>query len=146
VESDLPVVSERAMYWPGGYTTWNEAHNSFGVTGTAEAWGLAEGRVGGAEGFESFLCIANPNATATRVRVTFLRSNGSTVVKEYDLLPTSRFNVWVNTMVPELADESFGAVVETTDGRQIAVERAMYWNAGGQPWAGGTNAVGIRIR
>ena len=43
--SDVPVIAERAMYWPAA--DWGEAHNSFGVTETATKWGLAEGRVGG---------------------------------------------------------------------------------------------------
>ena len=37
VEADLPVVSERAMYWPGW--PWQEAHDSFGQTVTATALG-----------------------------------------------------------------------------------------------------------
>src|SRR4029453_10511876 len=31
VQSDVPIVSERSMYWPGDPASWNEAHNSFGV-------------------------------------------------------------------------------------------------------------------
>ncbi len=55
--------------------------------------------------------------------------------------PTTRFNVYVNGMVPELANEDFAAVIEVTNGVPIAAERALYWNSGGQTWAGGTNAT-----
>ena len=53
VTSDVPVISERSMYWPGEYAQWYEAHNSFGVTSTGVAWGLAEGRFGFAQKFET---------------------------------------------------------------------------------------------
>ena len=48
-------------------------------------------------------------------------------------------------MVPELANETFGALIEVTNGVGIAVERAMYSNALGQVWAAGTNALATRL-
>ncbi len=48
VVSTVPVVVERAQYWP--QPAWHEAHNSFGVTSAATTWGLAEGRIGGSRG------------------------------------------------------------------------------------------------
>jgi hypothetical protein len=133
------------MYWPGQFSTWAEAHNSFGVTEAATRWGLAEGRVGGPFAFETYILLANPNPTAATVRVTFLRESGAPVVKTFTVSPTSRFNVAVNSMAPELANESFGAVIEVTNGVPIAVERAMYWNSAGVVWAGGSNATAVRL-
>ena len=92
--------------------------------------------------FETYILLANPNAAAVNVTITFLRTDGTTVVRTYSVPPTSRFNVYVNG-VPELANESVGAVIEAT--APIAVERAMYWNALGFIWAGGTNAGGTRL-
>jgi uncharacterized repeat protein (TIGR01451 family) len=146
VTSDVPVIVERAMYWPAPFTTWAEAHNSFGVTETALRWGLAEGRVGGPHAFETYVLLANPNATAAEVRLTFLREDGTTVVKDYTVAPTSRFNVPVNAFVPELADEDFAVVIEVRNGVPIAVERALYNNdAAGTWWAAGTNATATRL-
>jgi Ca2+-binding RTX toxin-like protein len=146
VTSDQPVIVERAMYWPGSGLEWYEAHNSFGSTGVGTKWGLAEGRVGMAQGFESYILLANANATqAANVRITFLRAVGAPVVKTYTVNPTTRFNVQVSTMVPELADETFGALIEVTNGVGISVERAMYSNALGAVWAAGTNAFGTRL-
>ncbi len=145
VVSDVPVVSERAMYWAGASNTWSEAHNSFGVTATARAWALAEGRVGGPSEFETYVLIANPSSTIAQVRATFLRTTGSTVVKSYDVPPTSRFNIWVNAMVPELANEDFGVLIEVVNDVNVAVERAMYWTSGGVSFAGGTNATAVRL-
>ena len=48
----------------GGFTSWFEAHNSFGLTAIGPKWGMAEGRVGGPRGFETYILLANPNATA----------------------------------------------------------------------------------
>jgi hypothetical protein len=48
-------------------------------------------------------------------------------------------------MVPEMADESFGTLIESTNGVNIAVERSLYWTANGIFWAGGTNALGTPL-
>jgi hypothetical protein len=143
VTSDLPVVSERAMYWAGAANTWYEAHNSFGLTTTGTKWGLAEGRVGQARGYETYVLLANPGDVTATVTVVFLRTNGTTVTKVFSVRPTSRFNVYVNGDVPELQNEDFAVVIEST--QPIAVERAMYWNANGVFWAAGTNATGARL-
>ena len=133
------------MYWIGGFTTWYEAHNAFGVTATGPKWGLAEGRVGTTFGYQTFILLANATATAATVQITYLKTDGTTVVKTYTVGPTSRFNVFVNAVVPELADESFAALIEVTNGVAIAVERALYWNNGAQIWGGGTNATAVRL-
>ena len=58
--------------------------------------------------------------------MTFLKTDGTTVVKNFTVQPTSRFNVAVRAIVPEIANESFGTLIEVTNGVGIAVERAMY--------------------
>lgn len=40
--------------------------------------------------------------------------------------------------------EQFGVVVDAT--QPIVVERAMYWNGGGQFWGAGTNETAVRLR
>jgi len=50
----------------------------------------------------------------------------------------------VSSAVPELVDETFGALIEVS-GMPISVERAMYSNALGQVWAAGTNALATRV-
>jgi hypothetical protein len=143
VVSDVPVISERAMYWPGNFTQWYDAHSSFGVTRTALKWGLAEGRVGGAPGFDTFILLANTGASAAEVRVTYLRENGTTVVRTHTVPPTSRTSLWVNALVTELSNESFAAIIEVLNGVPIVVERALYNSSKGVAFAGGTNAVGV---
>jgi autotransporter-associated beta strand protein len=141
VASDVPIVSERSMYWPGDATPFGEGHNSSGVVATATRWGLAEGRIGAPRNFTTYILLANPTTTAANVTVTYLREAGAPVTKTYTVPPTSRFNIDVAGVVPELRDESFGARIEVTNGVPIAVERSLYWDANGIFWAGGTNAL-----
>lgn len=146
VTADVPVVAERAMYWPGPPSQWHEAHNSVGATAVGTRWGLAEGRVGLAQGFDTYILLANASqAQAAQVRITFLRTNGTTVEKTFTVNPTSRLNVHVNAQVPELQNETFGALVEVTNGVGIFVERALYSNSLGVIWAAGTNALATRL-
>ncbi len=147
VTATQPIIVERAMYWPGNGLEWSEAHNSFGVTGTGTRWGLAEGRVGTDKAFATYILLANPSTTsAAQVRITYLRSNGAApLVRTYTVNPVTRFNIDVNSRVPELANESFGALIEVTNGVGIVVERSLYNNALGQIWAAGTNALGTRL-
>jgi autotransporter-associated beta strand protein len=148
VSSNVPVVSERAMYWPGepGLPI-GEGHASSGLTSTARRWALAEGRVGGPEAFATYILIANPETAGSAfVLVRFLRENGRPpLVKEYNIAAGVRFNLDVATEIPELQNESFGTSIEVMIGSAIAVERSLYWNANGVFWAGGTNALGSRL-
>jgi hypothetical protein len=145
VESDVPIVSERSMYWAAETTPFGEGHNSSGVVSTATRWGLAEGRVGGPHGFDTYILLANPGNDAADITVTYLRESGAPIVRTYNVPRTSRFNIDVKTDVPELEGTSFGARIESTNGVPIAVERSMYWNAAGAFWAGGTNALGTPL-
>ena len=61
--------------------SWNEASNAFGVTETALRWGLAEGRVGGPNAFQTFILVANPDVTAANITLTILRTTGAPIVK-----------------------------------------------------------------
>jgi hypothetical protein len=144
VTSDVPIVSERAMYWNTDDTVFGEGHASSGLTSTALTWTLAEGRVGGPDAYATYILLANPNSESVNVKVTFLRESGAAVVKTVQLSARTRLNIDVGGMVPELENESFGALVESL-GLPIAVERSMYWNVGGRFWSGGTNAVGTIV-
>jgi autotransporter-associated beta strand protein len=142
VSATQPILVERAQYWPDPAPQWYEAHNSFGVTALGTKWGLAEGRSGGPEAYQTYILLANPGTVKANVTVTFLRDGQSPVEKTYEVNPRSRFNVDTG-LVSELAGLHFGAVI--TSDQPIAVERAMYNNANGQVWAAGTNATAVPI-
>jgi hypothetical protein len=145
--SDIPIVTERSVYWNTKIDVfpWSEGHNSFGLAETAVRWALAEGRVGGANSHHTYILLSNPWTTAAEVTVTYLRDGGSPVVKTYTVAPTTRYTIDVNSVVPELRDESFGAQIEVTNGSTINVERSMYWDSHGVFWTAGTNAVGTKL-
>ena len=83
VTSTVPIIVERAQYWPDPAPNWYEAHNSFGVTSTATRWGLAEGRVGLDPAYQTYILLANPNTNAVDVTITFLREDGTTLIKNF---------------------------------------------------------------
>jgi Ca2+-binding RTX toxin-like protein len=146
VTSTQPILVERAQYWPSTPDRWYEAHNSFGGTALGTKWGLAEGRVGGPELYQTYILLANADpAQAAQVSITFLRTNGTTVTKTFTINPSSRFNVHVNGEVPELTNESFGALIEVTSGPGIFVERALYSDLPGAAFATGTNSLATRL-
>jgi autotransporter-associated beta strand protein len=145
LRNDEQIVSERSMYWPGDAAPFGEGHNSAGMVVTATHWGLAEGRIGGPQQFQTYILLANPGSSAAEVTITFLREGGAApIVKTYKVPGTSRFNVDV-AAVPELQNESFGARIDVTNGIDIAVERSLYWSANGVFWAGGTNALATPV-
>jgi hypothetical protein len=140
----VPIIVERAQYWPDPPQNWYEAHNSFGVTTTGTRWGLAEGRVGLGAGYQTYILLANPTSNQAEVTITFLRENGTTLVRTFTVQPASRFNVAVGgAEVPEMTNERFGAVITSTE--PIAVERAMYSDRDGVIWQAGTNATATRL-
>lgn len=145
VRSTRPVVSERAMYWPGSPAQWQEAHNSAGLATTAPRWGLAEGCSGGTRRAQTYVLLSNATSSAATVRVTFLPETGNATSKTFTVGATSRFNVDVAYEMPGLAGTCFGVLIESTNGVPIAVERAMYWDARGTRWAAGTNAAAVPL-
>lgn len=146
VTSTQPVVVERAQYW--GQPSWIESHNSVGVTTPSRRWALAEGRVGGTVSAQTYILLANFGKDVATVTLTFLRENGSPIVKTVDVPESTRLTVGItgdpNSLVPELTGESFGTLIEST--QNIIVERSLYSNANGVIWAAGTNATGTPIQ
>jgi hypothetical protein len=134
------------MYWPTGEASpWGEAHHAVGLTGTSTRWALAEGRVGGAFSYVTYILLANPANRTAEVSITYLRENGLPFVRTYSVPATSRVTLDVGGVVPELQNELFGAAIEVTNGVGIAVERAMYWTSNGIFLAGGTGATATRL-
>src|SRR5581483_4157352 len=143
--SGAPILVERSQYWPFTPDQWQEAHNSEGVTELGTSWGLAEGRVGGPQSYQTYILLGNPQPKPTGLSIIFLREDGTTVTKMFVVPAISRLNVAVGpgTDVPELVNERFGAVI--TSELPIVVERSMYWDANGIVWAAGTSATATKL-
>jgi lysophospholipase L1-like esterase len=140
VESDIDIVVERSMTWPG--TGRRGGHNTGGVLAPAREWYLAEGVIGF---FDTFVLITNTNATTpAEVEVTFLRELSGPLVRTYTLPPSGRRTIYVNADIRDELDrplsEAFSTIVrQTSSGADLVVERAMYWNA----YEGGHGSAGV---
>jgi subtilisin-like proprotein convertase family protein len=140
VTSDVGIIVERSMYWPDISIGWREAHNSFGATAPALRWGVADGRIGGTRGYQTYILLANPNPNPAQVVVRRLQDGRTDRAVFYTLLPTSRLNVLMND-ASGLTEGVVSAEVQVLNYQPIVVEKAMYWNSGTEIWAAGTGVV-----
>ncbi len=145
--NDVPIVVERAMWWPGSSDQWYEAHNSPGSTTAGTRWALADGEVGGPHAVQTYILLANTSSAPGTVKVTLLFEHGTSAEQTFPVAGNSRFNVDVGAAFPAAADRRFGAIVESLGvvPARLVVERAMYWDASGQRWAAGTSAPATRL-
>ena len=128
----VPIIVERAMWWPGPALTenyWYEAHNSPGATTTATRWITGGGEAGGPDDAGTYVLIANTTTTPGRARVTLMLDSGPGPRREYDLPAKSRTNVPI--------DRDFTSATRFA----IVVERATYVSPGGVTGASGGNAL-----
>ena len=142
----VPIIVERAMWWP--QPNWHEAHNAPGTTVTGTRWALAGGEVGGPGSLQTFVLVANTSATAGQARVTIYFEDGTSAQSTISLLANSRTNVSIADTFPSSNGRRFGIIVDSLGGTpaQLVVERAMYSNAGGVTWSAGTAAVATRLQ
>lgn len=146
----VPLIVERAMWWPGSPTSWYEAHNSPGAQRTAARWVLAEGENGGALGWETYILVANTGEAGT-VGLRLLLPNGQQTAPLFRQLDArSRQTYSLAELLAEAglpADTQAGVLVESQGGAalQLVVERAMYRSVAGQFFQLGTNALGTPL-
>lgn len=118
------IVVERTMYFPDA--TRPGAHNAGGVARPAPSWTLAEGAT---TLFETFILVANGNATETVVRATYLTAAGDEYVSEQVAPPNGRVTFWPRQEHAPLRAAEFSTFVESrTNGNDVVAERAMYFD------------------
>ncbi len=157
VESDTPVVAERAMY----FDAFRSGHDAVGVPATGgssgrTSWYFAEGFTGGnaAIAFETFVLIGNDNDQPATITATFFRDAGAPVTRTYSVLPRSRFNIWTDQERDDddtllLPATAFSVRIDSTI--PIVAERAVYWGTPSAsdpttptfPWKEGHVVAGI---
>lgn len=146
----VPVVVERAMWWPANGQGWYEGHDAMATTETGTTWALADGEAGGPLGAKTYVLVATTaDGPATdSVRLTVFRENGGPLTRTYPnlLTPNRRFTFDIDGEFPELTGQRFGVLVETLNQMPVVVERAMYSNdTHGVFYAAGTDVVGTRL-
>ena len=121
VVSDVPVIPERAMY----RNNRREGHESIGTTATATDYFLAEGAIGYASGFTTYVLVQNPQSTPTNVSITYMTQNGSVTGPAFQMPANTRKTIRVNDQLPVNTDVS----TMVHGSQPIIAERAMYWGA-----------------
>ncbi|MGH9159480.1 MAG: carboxypeptidase regulatory-like domain-containing protein, partial [Vicinamibacteraceae bacterium] len=89
VQSETPILAERAMWW-GANGTWDGGHVSTGATRPATRWGLAGVTLGGPDTAEAYVLIANPNAADAQATLTLITPDGARAPVVVPLGPWSR--------------------------------------------------------
>jgi len=134
VEASKPVVVERPMYF-NYHGSWDGGSIGSGVPSLSKDWYLAEGAT--QPGFETWISLMNPGASATDVTLTYMFPGGKTQKQAVHMAPTSRETVLVNNAVGPNKDVS--TQVHATN--PIIAERPMYFLYHGA-WSGGDSQVG----
>jgi hypothetical protein len=132
ISSSLPIVAERPMYF--NYQGWDGGHCVLGTPAPDTALYFAEGYTG--SGFDTYLCLQNPNSSAAAVTITYMFGGGGTQDQQVTLDPRSRKTVLVDEAVGPDKDVS----AKITSSLPIVAERPMYFNYGG--WKGGSAVMG----
>ncbi|MEO5820805.1 MAG: hypothetical protein ABIT71_09885, partial [Vicinamibacteraceae bacterium] len=147
VTNGVPVIVERAMWWPGPAVAsnfWYEAHNSPGATGTATRWVLGGAEVAGSDGAETYVLIANTTSTAVEAAVNLLSDYAATGQKIVTVPAKSRVTVSLATLFDTAPlSGRYGVLVESRGDAPapIVVERATYASPDGVFWGRGGNAL-----
>jgi hypothetical protein len=142
ITSDRPIIAERAMYLNVPGQSFGAGHGSAGVTAASNNWFLAEGATG--TFFDLFILIANPNASAANVQVTYMLPDGGTLQKTYGVGANSRESIYVDAELfdgqPLLASTPMSVKLVSLNDVPVIVERTMWWPEGG--WYESHNAPG----
>ncbi|MBN2168018.1 MAG: hypothetical protein JW738_02140, partial [Actinobacteria bacterium] len=125
VTSDIPVICERSMYRHNRMV----GHDSIGATEPASDFYLAEGAVGYADEFTTYILVQNPQDEANKVTLSFLTGSGEVDGPVIEMPPNSRKTVNVGDYVKQCSDVSTRVHGE----KPVAAERSMYW--GHEGWS-----------
>jgi YVTN family beta-propeller protein/autotransporter-associated beta strand protein len=103
------------------------ASTDFTLTVTeASAYYLAEGATGSF--FDTDILIANPNGSPAPVVITFLKEDGTTIVRNRTLPATSRATIHADEIEGLSGGAAFSTTVTSTNDLPLIVERTMWWD------------------
>ncbi len=136
IDFDAPLVVERPLYFSLGGAL-DGGHDALGAASPGKEWHFAEGCT--RDGFQTWLCLANPQERQVKVRVDYFLTGGESVSRELLLGPRSRSTIDVNLAVGPGRDVSVRLTAEAS----IVAERPVYFNYGGV-WAGGHDVMGAK--
>ena len=82
----VPVVAERAMWWPvagSGGASWQEAHASGGTTAPAAHWLTSDGECGGERRATTYLLVVNPGGEPVTMEVHLHFADGASGTRAF---------------------------------------------------------------
>lgn len=128
VNSNLPVVVERSMYWGEGTALREACHDSVGYAEPHRVFYLPDGQT--SEGRETYTLVANPNDSEVKIEIRYLGSEGKRQATVEETIPAkSRRTFEMDENIPD--GRAAVVVASLTPGFDIIAERSMYWNARG---------------
>ena len=138
---DAPGAAERAMYFGLDPTQlFTAGHESAGATAPATEWFLAEGATG--VYFETFVLVANPNASPAQLTVTYLTDTGQVVTRSKTVPANGRLTINIEQEGSTvLANAAVATRVQSS--QPVVVERAQYWPFSPTTWLEAHNAFGV---
>lgn len=145
----VPLVAERAMWWPSDGNGWLEGHVGSGIATPGRMWGLAEGVAAADGSSETFALVSNTTPQAGTLKVTALFGDGTAPVeKTVSIKPNGRLTIRARDLLPEVVGRRFSLIVESVGSSpvDIVVDHSIYWNSNGMLWGSGTTAPGTRIQ
>jgi hypothetical protein len=142
VSSNQDIVAERPMYF--NYNgVWNDGSNVMGATSPHTGWSFAEGCT--RPGFNTWLCLQNPNDQDALVYLDYMCGDGANVHKEVTVPAKSRFTVPVHGdgLGIGVHDNAHGDVsIRVTSRLPIVAERPTYFLYNGRI-DGGDDVMGF---
>jgi len=128
-----PVIAERSMYWnsPAG----EACHDWVGFAFLRKAFYLTAGQ--SSSDCETWTLVQNPNTVPVKVQITYMTPDGKGDVSFSETIPASSRKSY-NMGDKILAGRAAIMVKSKTAGKNIMVERSMYWNSRGA----GTDTIG----
>jgi thermitase len=117
VDSDQPIVAERAVYFDSG----RAGFDASAVAAPAAEWFLPEGSTTGS--FEEQLSLLNPQTQVVNVQVEFRPQEGDAPPpRRFSIGPTTRVTMDINPEVPD-ANVALRVIAD----KPIVVERTSYF-------------------
>ncbi|OFW56323.1 MAG: hypothetical protein A2Y75_03745 [Candidatus Solincola sediminis] len=118
IDSDQPIIAERAMYWNDK----RAGHDGTGVSSLSNQWYLAEGCTAG--GFETWVLLQNPGDAAANVNITYMNADGVKAGPTVTLPAKSRTTI----NAADIMGNDWNVSTKIDSDQPIIAERAMYWD------------------
>lgn len=114
VTSDVPIVAERAMWWPGPTAaTWHGTHVGTGNATPGLMWAIAGAEVDPATDTDTFVTVAHLSLGIAQLRVTAHLADGRHITREFSA--SNRHTLWPRYDFPETVGQRFALTIESLE-------------------------------